>query len=201
MARKKPMPGRDTIYATAFVSVAATTTLFFGSVSSATPGVGVHRLAECAPSAIRSQGQTMMEWALMDVQSSARTVSSMELPAWLAQAENGLADLGRLPDNWGGSEKPSEQAIQTAQSLVRSMERHGHRVLDIAPIADGGIAVYYVEEDERHARFDVDNDGGILVATRAGDGTSTQYAELPEVDAVAVLSRFLQYDDDATPEG
>jgi hypothetical protein len=136
----------------------------------------------------------------MEIKGSALAVAPTDPPAWLAEAETGLSELGRLPDRWGGSEKPSELAIRVAQALVRSMERHGHRVLDTAPIADGGIAVYYVEEGERHARFDVDNDGGILVATRAGDGTSAQYRELPETDAVAELSRFLQHDD-AAPAG
>ena len=142
----------------------------------------------------------MFRSSLMDVQSGAQMVSPLELPSWLAQAEKSLADLGRLHDRWGGSEKPSEQAIRVAQSLVRAMERHSHRVLDIAPIADGGIAIYYAE-DEQHARFDVYNDGGIVVAMRAGRGASTQYEELTEADAVAVLSSFLQHDDDATPAG
>jgi hypothetical protein len=109
-------------------------------------------------------------------------------------------ELGRLPDNWGGSEKPSERARSVALSLVQSMERHGHRVLHIAPIADGGLAISYAE-DARPARFDVYNDGGIVVATRAGYGASTQYAELPEAEAAAALASFLQYDDDATSTG
>jgi hypothetical protein len=143
----------------------------------------------------------MLQLVPMDVQSSARTHPSIDPPAWLAEAEKSLAELGRLPDRWGGSEKPSELAIRVAQALVRSMERHGHQVLDMAPIADGGIAVYYVEEGDQHARFDVDNDGGIVVATRAGHGTSTQYAELPEAEAAVALASFLQYDADATPAG
>lgn len=195
------MPGKDPIRVPAFVSVAATTTLWLSPAFSATPSSGVQRLAEWAPSAITSLDRSVLKSASMDVQSSAGAVSPTEPPTWLAQAESDLAELGRLPDRWGGSERPSGRAIHVAQSLVRSMERHGHRVLDVAPIADGGIAVYYVEEDVRHARFDVDNDGGILVATRSGRGASTQYAELPEVDAVAVLSYFLQHDDDATPAG
>lgn len=177
------------------------TALFLGFISSATPTGGGHCIAEWKPSAISARGQDMLKLASMDVQSSARTVTPTELPLWLAEAEKSLAELGRLPDRWGGSEKPSEPAIRAAQALVRSMERNGHRVLDVAPMADGGIAVYYLEEAERHARFDVDNDGGILVATRTGDGAPTQYLELPEVDAVAVLSRFLQHDDDATSAG
>lgn len=109
----------------------------------------------------------------------------------LAAAEANLADLSRLPDHWGGSEKPSELAIRTAQALVRSMEQRGHRVLDVAPIADGGIAVYYAE-NTREARFDVYNEGGIVVVTRAGRWAPAQYAELPATEAVAALSDFLQ---------
>ncbi|HET7501634.1 MAG TPA: hypothetical protein VFK02_11540 [Kofleriaceae bacterium] len=136
----------------------------------------------------------------MEVQSSARTASAIELPDWLAQAKDRLSELARLPDDWGGSEKPSERACSVALSLIRSMERHGHRVLLIAPIADGGIAVRYTE-GERPARFDVYNDGGIVVATRAGRGAQAQYAELAEADAIVELLRFLQYDDDATSAG
>ena len=194
------MPSKDTSRATTLVSVAATTTLLFGSVSSATPTGGVHRLAECAPSAIGSQGQTLLEWALMDVQSSARAASPIEAPAWLAQAETRLLELGRLPDNWGGSEKPGERACSVALSLIQSMERYGHRVLHIAPIADGGLAISYAE-GTRPARFDVYNEGGIVVATREEHAAAMQYAELPAVDAVAALSGFLQHDNDATSAG
>jgi hypothetical protein len=142
----------------------------------------------------------MLELALMDVQSSAQPLSPIELPTWLAQAKDRILELGRLPDDWGGSEKPSESACSVALSLVRSMERHGHRPLLIAPIADGGLAVRYAE-GTRPARFDVYNDGGIVVATRAGREVPTQYAELPEADAVAALSDFIQHDDDATSAG
>lgn len=98
--------------------------------------------------------------------------------------------LGQLPDDWGGSEKPSERALGAAWSLVQSMERYGHRVLRIAPIADGGLSVRY-DEGPRSARFDVYNEGGIVVVTRSGREVPTQYAELPEAEAVAELSRFL----------
>jgi hypothetical protein len=141
----------------------------------------------------------MLDFALMDVQSSAGTASPVGLPPWLAQVKDRLLELGRLPDNWGGSEKPSEHACSVALSLIQSMERHGHRVLHIAPIADGGLAISYAE-DARPARFDVYNEGGIVVATREDHG-AVQYAELPEVDAVAALSGFLQHDDNATSAG
>ena len=122
-------------------------------------------------------------------------------PTWLREAQNRLTELGRLPDGWGGSEKPSDRARDLALAIIGMMERHGHRVLHIAPIADGGLALSYLEGD-RSARFDVHNDeGGIVVATRAGYDASTQYAELPEAEAVAVLASFLQYDDDATSTG
>lgn len=189
-------PGR----ANAIVSVAATTTLWLGFVASATETSGVHRLVEWAPSTIRSGGRSMLELALMDVQSSAGTASPVEFSPWLAQVKDRLSELGRLPDNWGGSEKPSEHACSVALSLIQSMERHGHRVLHIAPIADGGLAISYAE-DARSARFDVYNEGGIVVATREDHGAAVQYAELPEVDAVAALSGFLQHHDDATSAG
>lgn len=194
------MPPKDSGPA-AVASVAAKTTLLLGLVSSSTsPSGDVRRVPEWTQSAIASSGHSI-RLVPVDVQSSAQTLRPIDPPAWLAEVEKHLAKLGHLPDRWGGSERPSQLAIHVARALVRSMERHGHRVLDIAPIADGGIAVYYLEDSDRHARFDVDNDGGILVATRAGREISTRYAELPEVEAVAALSRFLQYDDDATPAG
>ncbi|HEU4731676.1 MAG TPA: hypothetical protein VFT22_27460 [Kofleriaceae bacterium] len=142
----------------------------------------------------------MLELAPVEFQSNPQRVDPIELPIWLAQAKTRLMELGQLRDDWGGSEKPSERACSVALSLVQSMERHGYRVLLIAPIADGGIALRYAE-GERPARFDVYNDGGIVVATRAGRGAQTQYAELAEVHAVAELFRFLQHDDDATSAG
>jgi hypothetical protein len=80
------------------------------------------------------------------------------------------------------------------------MERRGHCVPRIAPMADGGLSVRYME-GARSARFDVYNEGGIVVATRARHDASAQYLELPEAEAIAELSRFLQYDDDATSAG
>ncbi len=123
-------------------------------------------------------------------------------PTWLVEAQSRLAALGQLPDGWGGSEKPSDRARDLALEIIRMMQRHGHRVLHIAPIADGGLALSYLEGD-RSARFDIHNDdeGGIVVATRAGYEASTQYAELSEAEAVAVLASFLQYDDDAASTG
>jgi hypothetical protein len=126
----------------------------------------------------------------MDMQSSAK----------LAEVEKSLAELGRLPDRWGGSEKPSELAIRVAQALIRSMERHGHQAQDVAPIADGGIAVIYAESTES-AHFDVYNEGEIVIVTQRRPSEPTQYAELSETEAVAEMSRFLQHDDDATSEG
>jgi len=123
-----------------------------------------------------------------------------QVPPWLAKAEASLAELGRLPDRWGGSEKPSALAIRAAQALVRSMERSGHRLLAIAPMADGGIAVIYAE-DAQSAHFDVYNEGEIVIVTQRRPGDPVQYVELPEADAVAEMSRFLQHDDDATPTG
>lgn len=67
-------------------------------------------------------------------------------------------------------------------------------------MADGGLAVIYAEATQS-AHFDVYNEGGIVVATRAGRGMPAQYVELSEADAVAELSRFLQHDDDATSAG
>ena len=194
------MPPKDANLATTVASVAAATTLFIGVAVSASPVRGILRLSESEPSAIRSQGRSMFESALMNVRSSSRMPFPIVPPAWLAEAEKSLADLGRLPDRWGGSEKPSELAIRMAQTLVRSMERHGHRVLDVAPMADGGIAVIYAE-DVHSAHFDVYNDGGIVVVTQRRHGEPAQYIERPETEAVAEMSRFLQHDDDATPAG
>lgn len=122
-------------------------------------------------------------------------------PTWLREAQGRISELGRLPDGWGGSEQPSARARDTALAIIRMMDRHGYRVLHIAPIADGGLALSYLEGD-RSARFDVYNDeGGIVVATRIGYEASTQYAELPEAEAAAALASFLKYDDDAASAG
>jgi len=185
------------------------TVLLLGLASSVTSSSSdVRRGPEWRQSVIASSGrirladsQSPMSLVTVVFPSKAQTRRPDAPPAWLAEAEKALAELSQLPDRWGGSEKPSHMAIQVAQALVRSMERQGHRVLGSAPIADGGIALYYVEDRERHARFDIDNDGGILVATRAGSEIPTRYAELPEVEAVAELSRFIQYDDDASSAG
>lgn len=194
------MPGKDTICVSVFVSVTATTSLLLSPASSATSTSDTYRSAGWATSANRNQGRSVLELASMNVQGSARTVSPIEPPTWLAQAEQRLLELGRLPDDWGGSEKPSALALSAAWSIVQSMERLGQRVLRIAPMADGGLSVRYVE-GPRSARFDVYNEGGIVVATRVGRGSPAQYVELPEADAVVELSRFLQHDDDATSAG
>lgn len=153
-----------------------------------------------APGANRSAEPDVLKWARMNAPIGTGTPRPVERPAWLAQAKERLGVLGRLPDGWGGSEKPSELAISVAWSLVQSMERYGHPVSRIAPMADGGLSVRYLE-GPRSARFDVYNEGGIVVATRAGLGMPTRYVALPDADAVADLSRFLRHDDDATSAG
>lgn len=151
-----------------------------------------------APSAIRSGKPDVLKWARMNAGTG--TPRPVERPAWLAQAKERLGVLGRLPDGWGGSEKPSERTLAVAWSLVQSMERYGHPVSRIAPMADGGLSIRYLE-GPRSARFDVYNEGGIVVATRAGLRMPTRYVALPEADAVVDLSRFLRHDDDATSAG
>jgi hypothetical protein len=119
-------------------------------------------------------------------------------PMWLREPQNRLTELGRLPDNWGGSEKPSERACDVALSLIKRMERHGHRYLRIAPMADGGLSIRYLE-GERNARFDIYNDEDeIVVVTREGRDARPVYKELPESDAVDELSLFLQNGDAAS---
>jgi hypothetical protein len=194
------MPGKDAIRVSAFVSVAATTSLLLSPSSSATPTSGLYRPTGWASSANRSQGPGVLELAPMSIQSSAQTIHPIEPPAWLAQAKERLGVLGHLPVNWGCSEKPSELALSVTWSIVQSMERRGHRLLAIAPMADGGIAIIYAE-DVQSAHFDVYNEGGIVVVTRAGRGAPAQYVDLPEVEAVAELSRFLEHDDDAASAG
>lgn len=91
-----------------------------------------------APSAIRSGKPDVLKWARMNAGTG--TPRPVERPAWLAQAKERLGVLGRLPDGWGGSEKPSERTLAVAWSLVQSMERYGHPVSRIAPMADGSTA-------------------------------------------------------------
>lgn len=187
---------RNDVSPATVASVATTTTLLLGLVSSsATPTRGVW-----LPSVNRSQSPSVLKLAPMEARGSALTPIPIDLPSWLTQARARLAELSRLPDDWGGSEKPSELAIGVAWSLVQSMERQGHRVLRIAPIADGGLSVRFAE-GARSARFDVYNEGGIVIATRVNRTVPAQHAELPEADAVAELSRFLEHDDDATAAG
>lgn len=107
----------------------------------------------------------------------------------LIRVQVAIDRLRDLPNDWGGSEKPSERACDVASELVRLMGLRGHRALDAAPIADGGIAVYYVEEAERHAHFDVYNDGGSVVVT--GRGSAAWYAELADREAVDAMCRYL----------
>jgi hypothetical protein len=150
------------------------------SIASTTPEPEIRRPDELVSVASANQDAVMLQ--------------PVAEPTWLREAQNRLTELGRLPDGWGGSEKPSDRARNVALAVIGMMERHGHRVLHIAPIADGGIALSYLEGD-RSARFDVYNDeGGIVVATCAGYEASTEYAELPEAEAVAALASFLQYD-------
>ncbi|MGL4243222.1 MAG: hypothetical protein ACRCTI_19080 [Beijerinckiaceae bacterium] len=108
-------------------------------------------------------------------------------------AQKRLRDLQRLPENWGGSEKPSEHACRVALNLVRSMEKRSYRLPHIAPIADGGVALSY-EDGSRAARFDVCNEGEVVVAMREND-RQFKYMELPEADAVTELIRFLENGD------
>ena len=105
-------------------------------------------------------------------------------------AQKRLRDLQRLPENWGGSEKPSEHACRVALNLVRSMERRSYRLWHIAPIADGGIALSY-EDGPRAARFDVYNDGKVVLAMRK-NSSQLQYMEPRKGDAVTEMIRFFK---------
>lgn len=135
-----------------------------------------------------------------DSPSEEDSTNSINIPTCLSQARDRFSELGQLPDNWGGSEKPSDRSLSVAWSIVQSMERHGHHVRHIAPIADGGLAVRYAD-GTRSARFDVYNDGGIVIVSRVARGSAAQYEELSKIEAVAKLSSFLQYDAAPTARG
>ena len=137
----------------------------------------------------------------MDPQTAAGAEHEQPAPTltapWVAVCRDRIAELGNLPDGWGGSEKPSPEALAVSLSLVEMMAKHGHRPLRIAPIADGGIAIRYVEGG-RPCRFDVYNDGGIVVVSRASREATVDYVEMSERDAVAALATFIQGDDAAS---
>lgn len=102
-----------------------------------------------------------------------------------------LAELASLPEEWGGSERPNEHAFSVARSIIDAMEQRGHRMVDIAPMSDGGLDVIYAE-DTQSAHFDVYNDGEIVIVTQRRPGDPAQYAELPETEAVAEMAKFLE---------
>lgn len=166
-------------------STASTVLLLVSSVASATPATDIHRPDDLVSAASANHDTVVLP--------------PVGVPTWLAGAKERLMELGRLPDDWGGSEKPNGRVLEMALAIIKRMERLGHRYLRIAPMADGGIAVRYLE-GARSARFDIYNEGEIVVATREGSETRPEYKELPETDAVDELSQFLQHVD-ATSAG
>jgi hypothetical protein len=102
-----------------------------------------------------------------------------------------LVELGRLPDDWGGSEKPSSRTLEVAAYLLSRMAIRGHTEARLAPMADGGIAVRYLE-GPRSARFDVCNEeGAIVLATREVGAERQVFAEMLAIDAIDAMVRFL----------
>ncbi len=104
-----------------------------------------------------------------------------------------IAEFGRLPDGFTsyGCEKPSAVAVQCATILVEDAERSGYLPTHVTPMADGGIALRFVEGD-RTVRFDVYNDGGIALISKGSSEEEPTYSDVEVQAAARAAVRFLR---------
>lgn len=112
-------------------------------------------------------------------------------PDWLAGLRGEIAVLGSLSGDWGGSERPSETAIQVAIVLVEATARSDRRPARVAPMADGGIAVRFVQ-GQRRARFDIYNDGGVVLVSQPSREAAADVRSMDPLDAARSLVEYLK---------
>jgi hypothetical protein len=102
-----------------------------------------------------------------------------------------ICHLECLPKDWGGSEKPTQQSLDTTLVLIEAISHRGILPHRVAPIADGGVCVRYIKQ-RRQARLDIYNSGGIVLVKQDPDEEEPSHiSEVQLHEAAAALADFL----------
>jgi hypothetical protein len=104
--------------------------------------------------------------------------------AEVAKCHATLEALKTLPDDWDTYDAvhPSANAIETARSLLDSLDSCGLLPDRIAASADGGVALT-ITRGQRYAVIECTNDGEVVAATSNGYGAVDSWEVPGEIGA------------------